>query len=75
MQTISKYAVNNASIVLLPELGIENDKISILHSAFTKIAFNNDNQANFEVRIMTFISKNSNINCTSTYDISNDSII
>ena len=72
MQTILEYAVKNADIVLLQEPWIGNDNISISHPAFTKIAFNNDNQANFKARTMAFISKNSNINCTPRYDISND---
>ena len=75
MQTILEYTVKNANIVLLQESWIENDNISISHFAFTKIAFNNDNQAKFKARIMTFISKSSNINCISRYDISNDSNI
>ena len=74
MQTILDYAVKNADIVLLQESWIENNNISISHSAFMKIAFN-DNQANFKVRIMTFVSKSANLNCTSRYDISNDSDI
>ena len=77
MQTILEYVVKNADIVLLQEPWIGNDNISISHPAFTKIAFNNDNQANFKARTMAFISKNLNINinCTSRYDISNDSNI
>ena len=72
MQIILEYAVKNANIVLLQEPWIENDNISISHPAFTKIAFNIDNQADFKARTMAFISKNSNINCSSRYDISND---
>ena len=75
MQTILEYAVKNANIVLLQESWIEKNNISISHFAFTKIAFNNDNQTNFKARTMTFISKSSNVNCTSRYDISNDSDI
>ena len=75
MQKILKYAVKKTNIVLSQESWIENDNISISHSAFTKIAFNNDNQVNFKACIMTFISKNSNMNYTSRYNISNDSNI
>ena len=75
MQTILEYAVKNADIVLVQEPWIGNDNISISHPAFTKIAFNNNNQANFKARTMAFISKNSNINCTPRYDISNYSDI
>ena len=74
MQTILDYAVKNADIVLLQESWIENNNISISHSAFKKIAFN-DNQTKFKARIMTFVSKSANLNCTSRYDISNDSDI
>ena len=55
MQIILKYAVNNANIELLQESWIKNDNISISHFAFTKSAFNNDNQAKVKARIMTFI--------------------
>ena len=73
MQTILNYAMKNTNIVLLQNSWIENNNISILHFAFTKIAF--AEQENFKARIMTFISKKANLNCTSRYDISNDSNI
>ena len=74
-QKILEYAVKNADMVLLQEPWIGNDNISISHLAFTKITFNNDNQANFKARTMAFISKNLNTKCTPRYDISNDSDI
>ena len=75
MQTILEHPVKNADTVLLQESWIENDNISISHSALEKITFNNDNQTNVKARIMTFISKSLNINCTPRYNIFNDSNI
>ena len=72
MQTILNYAVKNADIVLLQESWIENNNISISHSAFMKVAWT---EKNVKARIMTFISKKTNLNCISKYDISNDSNI
>ena len=71
MQTILKYAVKNAKIVLLQESWIENNNISISHLAFIKIAFNT--KQNVKARTITFVSKNANLSCISRYDISNDS--
>ena len=73
MQTILDYAVKNIDIVLLQESWIEKNDISISHSTFIKITITE--QENFKARIMTFISKNANLNCISRYDISNDSDI
>ena len=73
MQTILEYAVKNADIVLLQESWIENNNISISHSAFIKIAFNTEQ--NVKAQTMTFVSKNAKLNCTPRYDISNDSNI
>ena len=73
MQTVLEYAVKNVNIVLLQESWIENDNISISHFAFIKIAFNIEQ--NVKARTITFVSKNAKLNCTSRYDISNDSNI
>ena len=70
MQTILKYAVKNANIMLLQESWIENNNISILHFAFIKIAFNTEH--NVKTRTMIFVSKNANLNYISRYNISND---
>ena len=73
MQTILEYAVQNANIVLLQELWIQNDNMSISHFAFVKIACNIEQ--NVRAQTMTFVSKNAKLNCTSRYDISNNSNI
>ena len=72
MQTILDYAVKNADIILIQESWIENNNISISHPAFIKIVWT---ERTVKARIMTFISKKANLNCTPRYDISNDSDI
>ena len=59
--------------MLLQESWIENNNTSISHFAFIKIAFNTEQ--NVKVQTITFVSKNAKLNCTSKYDISNDSNI
>ena len=73
MQTILEYEVDNADLVLSQESWIENNNISISHPAFIKIVFNTEQ--NVKAQTMTFVSKNAKLNCTSRYDISNDSNI
>ena len=73
MQTILEYAVKNADIVLLQESWIGNNNISISHFTFIKIAFNTEQ--NVGARTMTFVLNNAKLNCTSRYNISNDSNI
>ena len=70
MQRLLEYVVKNANVVLLQESWIENNNIQISHLAFIKIAFNI--KRNAKAKTMAFISKETNLYCTSSYNISND---